>query len=78
MRKNQFPQAGIATPNFKSFNKALNEKILFPLDRKSVSTSRNEEFVKNSFHLTKKLFSQPGIFEKWKKLFLTSQKNSFY
>ena len=47
------PQAGIKCilkklphPNFKNFNKALNKRILFALDRKSVSTSRNEEFVK--------------------------------
>ena len=33
-------------PNFKSFNNALNKKLLFPMGRKSVSTSRNEEFVK--------------------------------
>ena len=33
-------------PNFKSFNKALNKKILFPLDRKSVFTNQNEEFFK--------------------------------
>ena len=28
-------------PNFKIFNKALNKTILFPPDRKFVSTSRN-------------------------------------
>ena len=54
MRKNQFPEAVIGTPNFKSFNKALNKKILFPLDRKSVSTSWSEEFVKNTFPLDEK------------------------
>ena len=66
------------TRNFKSFNKALNKKILFPLDGKSVSTSRNEDFVKKRFHLTEKLFSQAGISDKWKKLSFNSQKNSFY
>ena len=60
------------SPNFKSFNKALNKKILFPLDRISVSTSRNEEFVKKTFPLMEKLFSQPGISDKWEKLLFTS------
>ena len=31
------------------FNKALNKTMLFLLDRKFVSTSRNEEFVKKTF-----------------------------
>ena len=51
---NQFPRAGIRLllkktllpPSFKDFNKSLNKGILFSLDRKYVSTSRNEELVK--------------------------------
>ena len=31
------------------FSKALDKKIIFPLDRKSVSTSPSEEFVKKYF-----------------------------
>ena len=48
-QKISFHKQELPPPNFKSFNKALNKKILFPLDRKSFSTSRNEEFVKNTF-----------------------------
>ena len=56
------------SPNFKSFNKALNKKILFPLDRKYVSTSRNEEIInKIPFHLTERLCLQPGLAKKWEK-----------
>ena len=44
--ENQFPQAGIATPEFQKLQQSSVQKILFPLDRKSVSTSWNEEFVK--------------------------------
>ena len=36
----------VATVNLKNFNKAPNKRILFPLDRKSVFASWNEEFVK--------------------------------
>ena len=55
----------------------MNKTILFPLNRKFVSTSWNEKFVKKRFPW-EKLFSPPGISEKWKKRFFTSQKNSFY
>ena len=51
--KNQFPGEEIRfllkkllPPNFKIFNKALNKAILFLPDRKFVSASQNEEFVK--------------------------------
>ena len=51
--ENQFPLAGIRfflkklpPLYFENFNKALNKRILLPPDRKSVSTSRNKEFVK--------------------------------
>ena len=63
--------------NFKLFNRALNKTLLFLLNRKFASTSRNEELVKNLFPW-EKLFSLPGISDKWKKRFFTSQKNSFY
>ena len=43
--ENQFPEAGIAPSEFQKL-KQSSKKILFPLDRKSVSTSRNEIFVK--------------------------------
>ena len=56
--KNQFPQAEIRfllkrllPPNFKIFSRALNRTILCLLNRKFVSTSRNEEFVKETFPL---------------------------
>ena len=74
--ENQFPRAEISfilkkkllPSNFKNFNKTLNERILFPLNQKSVSTRWKEE----------NLFSQPGISDKWTKLFFTRQKNNFY
>ena len=77
-QKISFHKQELPPPNSKGFNKALNKKILFPLDRKSVSTSRNEEFVKKRLHLTESMFSQPGISDQWKKLFFTCQKSSFY
>ena len=80
MGKNKFYQPEISflkqqlpPPNFKSFNKALNKKILFPFPLAGMKNS-----LKKHFQLTVKLFSQPGISDKWKKLFFTSQKNSFY
>ena len=45
-RRNKVSFKKVATLNFKNFNKALNKRILFPLDRKLVFASRNEEFVK--------------------------------
>ena len=69
--KNQFSHAEIRlhlkrllSSNFKIFNRALNKMILFLLDRKFVSSSRNEEFGKKSFPLRETVF--------------TSQKNSVY
>ena len=53
--------------NFENFSKTLNERILIPLDRKSVSTSWKEG----------NLFSQPRISDKWTKLFFTRQRNDF-
>ena len=82
--ENQFPRAEIrfplkkvATPEFQNFNKALNKRILFTLDRKSVSTSWKEELVKkyvsiwleNSFHRQECLTNE---------LFFIRQKNSFF
>ena len=52
-----FHKQELPPSNFKNFNKALNKKKkLFPLDRKSVSTSRNEELVKNTFPLDGRTF----------------------
>ena len=48
----------------------LNKTVLFLLDRKFVSTSRNKEFVKRRFHLRQKLFSLPGISDEWEKRLL--------
>ena len=53
--------------NFENFSKTLNERILIPLDRKSVSTNWKEG----------NLFSQPRISDKWTKLFFTRQRNDF-
>ena len=39
-------QQELPIPNFKSFNNALKEKKLFLADGKSMSTSRNDEFIK--------------------------------
>ena len=46
LEKKGFFKKKLLFPNFKNFDKALNKRMLFPLDRKSVSTSQNEEFVK--------------------------------
>ena len=51
-QKINFYMQEFPSPNFKSFKKALNKKILFPLDKKSVSTSRNEEKTVQKFLLT--------------------------
>ena len=53
--------------NFENFSKTLNERILIPLDKKSVSTNWKEG----------NLFSQPRISDKWTKLFFTRQRNDF-
>ena len=67
LMENQFPRAEIRfvskrelSPNFQIFNRALNKTIMFLLDRKFVSTSRNERFAKKCFPW-KKLFQMPGI-----------------
>ena len=42
--------------------KAVNKKMLFPLNKNIDSTSRNEGFVKKKhFHYAKKLLSPAGI-----------------
>ena len=69
--RNKVSLKKLLTPNFKNLNKPLNKRILFSLDRKSISTNRNEELVKNCLH------SQEYLAD-GKKLFLNSQKNSFY
>ena len=48
-------------PNFKIFNRALNKTILFLLDRKKFSASRNEEFVKKTFPLGETVFTALNI-----------------
>ena len=60
--ENQFPQAETATHEFKSFNKTLNKEILFPFPLAGMKNS-----LRKRFHLTEKLFSQPGISDKQKK-----------
>ena len=72
-QKISFHKQELPPPNFKSFKKTLNKKILFPFPLAGMKNS-----LKKHFHLTEKLFLQPGISDKWKKLFFTSQKNSFY
>ena len=72
-QKISFHKQELLAPNFKTFNKVLNNKILFPFPLAGMKNS-----LKKHFQLTVKLFSQPGISDKWKKLFFTSQKNSFY
>ena len=55
------------------------KKRLFPLDRKSVSTSWNEEHVKKYISTWRKsCFHNQEHLKNGKKLFFTSQKNSFY
>ena len=45
-----------------SRKKAVNKRILFPIDRNSDSTSQNEGFVKKiRFHYAEKLLSPAGI-----------------
>ena len=48
-----------------SRKKAVNKRILFPIDRNSDSTSQNEGFVKKiRFHYAEKLLSPTGISKK--------------
>ena len=79
--KNQFQRAeiefllkGWLLQIFRIFNGALNKTILFLLDRKFVSTSRNEEFVKKNCFSWEKLLSLSGISHNWKTRFFTSEK----
>ena len=51
-----------------SRKKAVNKRILFPIDRNSDSTSEIEGFIKNiRFHYSEKLLSPAGIFKKTSK-----------
>ena len=83
--ENQFPRAGVrfflkevAKPAFQNFNRALNKKILFPIDRKSVSTSWNEELIKkhvstllkNCFHSQEYLTNEKMVSTRSNKVFL--------
>ena len=48
--------------------KAVNKRILFPIDKNSDSTSQNEGFVKKiRFHYTKNLLSPTEISKKTRK-----------
>ena len=48
-----------------SRKKAVNKRILFPIDRNSDSNSQNEGFVKKiHFHYAEKLLSLAGISKK--------------
>ena len=46
----------LLTPNFKIFNRALNKIILFLIDRKLVSTNRNEKFVEKNVSIGRNCF----------------------
>ena len=59
-------------PNFKKFGKALNKRIIFPLDRKSVSAVRNEKLVR-----LKNCFQSQGYLTNLKNV-SDLPKNSFY
>ena len=63
-QKISFRKEELPPSNFKSFNKALNKKILFLFPLAGIKNS----LKKKRFHLTEKLFSQAGISVKWKKL----------
>ena len=55
----------------KSRKKAVNKRILFPIDRSFDSTSQNEGFVKNMrFHYAEKLLSPAGISKKTRQKWL--------
>ena len=54
-----------------SRKKAVNKRILFPIDRNSDFTSKNEGLVKNMrFHYAEKLLSPGGISKKTRKKWL--------
>ena len=87
--KNQFQRAEIGfllkgwlLQIFRIFNGALNQTILFLLDRKFVSTSWNEEFVKktvslgrNCFHCLEYLINgKNGFFQREKQFLLGAMK----
>ena len=64
-----FPLAGKKSPN---------KRILFQVDRKSVSTSRNGEFAEEYVSARRKiLFTLAGISEKSKKIVANSSDKSF-
>ena len=57
-----------ANNGFHNQQKAVNKRILFPIDRNSDPTSQNEGFVKRiRFHYAEKLLSPPGISTKARK-----------
>ena len=72
-QKISFHKQELPLSNFKSFNKALNKKTLFPLDRKSVSIIRNQEFDKKYISTWRKNCFSPvreTVFTRSKEVFL--------
>ena len=62
-----------------SRKKAINKRILFPLDRNSDSTSQNERFIRKiRFHYAKKLPSPAGIPKKIRKKWFQIGKRLLY
>ena len=49
--------------------KAVNKRILLPLNKNSDSASRNERFVQKSFHHAEKLLSSAGMYKMRRKWF---------
>ena len=73
-----FHKQELPPANFKSFNKAL-KKNSFHQTENPCPLAGMKNSLKNMFPLDeKKLFPQPRISDKWKTLFFTSQKNSFF
>ena len=58
-----------------SRKKAVNKRIMFPIDRNSDSNSQNEGFVKKiRFHYVEKLLSPAGISKKTRKMVSNSRR----
>ena len=60
--------------------KAWNKKILFPVDKKVVFTSQNEELIEKYVPVEKKILPLATVncyLRKWKNMVSTSQKISF-
>ena len=62
-----------------SRKKAVNKRILLPIDRNSDSTSEIEGFIKNiRFHYSEKLLSPAGIFKKTSKKWCPMRERLLY